>query len=347
MKKTLLTCLAIVALFAIAGSATAITCTIDQRPAATLLVPYFAVAINSDGSLATGASSLTTLLTIANASSAPMIAHVNVWSERSELVLDFDIALTGFDVQAMDIGQVLQGNLPRTPVSASHAFPTGEVCQRNLLAAVFPSASGYLRIRPVATADPNDNILATTNYTVPAYTLGGAFYQSVIGSLDGTAGTRTCPGGTAPPYTSPLRGYITVDHANYCNLSSPNFGSYYSADAIGNENNLWGEVIFVSGSGTQTQGSSTVNIEASRLFSDATNGAAGGGYFTQTNASRERTFYARYWAPLTETFVNAANAALFVTNPWNPGFGDEREPLGLKFATRYFEGNGVVSWFRV
>ena len=43
MKKTLLTCLAIVAVFAIASSASAVTCTIDQRPAATLLVPYFQV----------------------------------------------------------------------------------------------------------------------------------------------------------------------------------------------------------------------------------------------------------------------------------------------------------------
>ena len=45
MKKTFLTCMAVLALFAIAGSASAITCTIDQRPAATLLVPYFAVSL--------------------------------------------------------------------------------------------------------------------------------------------------------------------------------------------------------------------------------------------------------------------------------------------------------------
>ena len=352
MKKTLLTCMAVLALFAFASSATAIVCTIDQRPAATLLVPYFTVAINSDGSLATGAGALDTLVTIINASSAPMIAHVNVFSERSELVLDFNIALTGFDVQAMSMGQVLQGNLPRTPISKTHVIPdptvlSNDPCQRNGAAAVFPNAAGFLRIRPVATADASDNTLATTLYPTPAWTLGGSFYQGVIGSLDGTAGSRVCPGGTAPPYTSPLRGYITIDHANYCNLSSPNFASYYSADAIGNENNLMGEVIFVSGSGTQTQGISTVNIESSRLFSDSTNGSSGGGYFTQDNANRERTFYARYWSPSTESFVNAANAALFLTNPWNQGFGDEREPLGLKFATRYFEGNGVQSWFRV
>ena len=56
MKKTLLTCMAVVALFAIASSASAITCTIDQRPAATLLVPYFQVTFNPDGTiLGTGA----------------------------------------------------------------------------------------------------------------------------------------------------------------------------------------------------------------------------------------------------------------------------------------------------
>ena len=43
MKKTLFTCLAVLAVFAIASSAAAVTCTIDQRPGATLLVPYFQV----------------------------------------------------------------------------------------------------------------------------------------------------------------------------------------------------------------------------------------------------------------------------------------------------------------
>ena len=55
MKKTLMTCLAIATLFAIAGSASAITCTIDQHPAATLLVPYFEATFAPDGNpLGTG-----------------------------------------------------------------------------------------------------------------------------------------------------------------------------------------------------------------------------------------------------------------------------------------------------
>src|ERR1700682_5672312 len=135
MKKTLLTCMAVLALSAIASSATAIVCTIDQRPAATLLVPYFQAGFNSDGTPTTGTGSLDTLVTITNASSAPMIAHVSVYNERAFLVLDFNMPLTGFDVQAMSMVGVLSGNLPQTPVSTAHAHPSGslasDVCLRN------------------------------------------------------------------------------------------------------------------------------------------------------------------------------------------------------------------------
>ena len=51
MKKTLLACLAVVAVLAVATPAFAITCTVDQRPAATLLVPYFQVTYGPLGNL--------------------------------------------------------------------------------------------------------------------------------------------------------------------------------------------------------------------------------------------------------------------------------------------------------
>src|ERR1700687_4890331 len=113
MKKAFLTCLAVVALLAIATNAGAITCTIDQRPAATLLIPYFQATFNPDGTiLGTGPTALDTLVTIGNASSAPMLAHIAFWNDRSELVLDFTIALTGFDIQSFSVASVLRGFLP-------------------------------------------------------------------------------------------------------------------------------------------------------------------------------------------------------------------------------------------
>src|ERR1700694_57411 len=152
MKKTLMTCLAVVAVLAIASSAFAITCTVDQRPAATLLVPYFQVRYDSTGNLvSTCVDARDTIVTIANASAAPMIAHVNVFSRESKLKLDFNVALTGFDVQAMRISDIIGGRLPDTVDSAGH-----DTCQRFAGAAVYPNPDGFLRVRPNVPATGQD-----------------------------------------------------------------------------------------------------------------------------------------------------------------------------------------------
>ena len=79
---------------------------------------------------------------------------------------------------------------------------------------------------------------------------------------------------------------MVIDHANYCNLSNPTDPVYLQNDAIGMENNLWGEIIFTSGLGIPTYAMSTVNLEADQAFGDA----AELDPFTPV-----RTFYARYW----------------------------------------------------
>ena len=339
MKKTLMTCLAIATLFAIAGSASAITCTIDQRPAATLLVPYFEATFNPDNTpLGTGTNARDTLVTICNASSAPMIAHVNVFNERTELVLDYNIALTGFDCQSMAMSAILTGHLPRTGAFLDTVAGLDDVCQRNASAGVYspPAVTGeYLRIRPAAsdTATPLDNNLATTLYPQPAWPAGSSFADAVLDSLDETDDSVACDG-VDGVIENPIRGYIVIDHANYCNLSNPSDALYYSRDAIGMENNLFGEVIFTSGSGLPTMGGSTVNIEADPSLA--------GDVDTDI-----RTFYHRYVG--TDGLCFGGNCAQFVaTNPWNQGIGDQREPLGLKYAARWFDSSpSVTSYFNV
>ncbi len=248
MKKTLMTCLAIVAVFAIASSAAAVTCTIDQRPAATLLVPYFQVSIDGDGNVVrTGPDALDTIVTIMNASSAPMIAHVNLYDRYSVLQLDFNVALTGWDVQPMRISDIIEGFLPNTL-----NFDGKDACQRNSSADVYPDSNGFIRVRPLAPATGQDNTQATTDYT-GVYNLGGLIedlqYNCSTDDLDSEA-----------------IGYIVIDHANYCNLSDPTDPNYFYNDAIGMENNLWGEIIFTSGDGLPTYGLSTVNLEAAETF---------------------------------------------------------------------------------
>src|SRR5262245_50882152 len=241
MKKTLLTCMAVVALFAFASAAGAITCTVDQHPAATLLVPYFQVSVDADGvPIGTGPTARDTLVTIGNASAAPMIAHVNVFNERTELVLDFNIALTGFDVQSFAMSSLITGVLPQTGYFSSGTLR--DACQRNPSASTYsssPTGIGFIRIRPTAPTEPNDNILATTLYPIPAWSTASPFYLDVLDSLDATEDTRQC-GGVDGILAGLERGYVVIDHANYCNLSNPSAPAYYSNDAIGMENNMFG-----------------------------------------------------------------------------------------------------------
>jgi hypothetical protein len=331
MKKTLFTCLAIAALLAVASSAGAVTCTVDQRPAATLLVPYFQVSYNADGTLnPTGPLSRDTIVTIANASSAPMVAHVNVFDRESVLRLDFNIALTGYDVQAMRMSDVLSGILP-----ASGDTVGFDVCQR-AGGAVYPAPDGFLRVFPLAPATPTDNQLATTDYPVPAFGPGFGLIDNLRTNCDGDLDLLAI-------------GYIVIDHANYCNLSNPTDTAYYTNDAIGMENNLWGEIIFTSGTGLPTYAMSTVNIEADDDF----------GTIAQGTATPVRTFYAIYWNPGNNSGDNPPGSCpncgsgdpdtdLLISAPWDIGYGDQREPLGLKWAARWFDlGTTVTSFFRV
>ena len=107
MKKTAL-CLALLGLLALGGQAVAVICTIDAVPAATLLLPYFEVDLNNP-------NGLTTLFSVNNASATAVLAHVVVYSDLSVPVLDFNIYLTGYDVQTINLRDIIvNGLIPQT-----------------------------------------------------------------------------------------------------------------------------------------------------------------------------------------------------------------------------------------
>jgi hypothetical protein len=322
-------------MFALANAASAVTCTNDQHPAATLLVPYFQVSVGPDGTPFGGtALARDTIVTIANASSAPMIAHVNVYDRYSSLQLDFNVALTGFDVQAWRMSDILSGNLPVTVNAAGN-----DACQSNTLPTtgspdggsnVYPNPDGFLRVKPLSPATPLDNTAGITKYATPAFSF--PLGKTLATECDGTVDVLAI-------------GYIVIDHANYCTLSDPTDPNYYFHNAIGMENNLFGEIIFTSGNGLPTYGISTVNIEA-----DTTIGTAA----AQNPNLFSRSFYARYWQ--TNPRIYPANVCpncgaggvndLLVTSPWNVTVqGDQREPLGLRYALRWFDltSSGILT----
>jgi hypothetical protein len=112
------------------------------------------------------------------------------------------------------------------------------------------------------------------------------------------------------------------------------------------ENNLFGEIIFTSGNGLPTYGISTVNIESDTTIGQASLNASADGNLA-------RTFYARYWEtgpPYPPNCPNCgsgvAGTDLNVDSPWNVALlGDQREPLGLRYALRWFDltSTGVLT----
>ena len=83
------------------------------EPAATLLLPYF----EQDLVRPRGPS---TAFSVNNAGPAAVLAHVVIWSDLSVPVLDFNIYLTGYDVQTINLRDVLvNGILPPPALPAS------------------------------------------------------------------------------------------------------------------------------------------------------------------------------------------------------------------------------------
>jgi hypothetical protein len=256
MKKTAL-CLALLGLLALAGQASAVICTIDDVPAATLLLPYFEVDLaNTAG--------VTTLFSINNASATAILAHVVVWSDLSVPVLDFNVYLTGYDVVTVNMRDILNGVLPATASAGQDPgdtiSPKGDFSQD----INFASCNDQL---PIGNATPD--LVASWQAA-----LTGEFASH----LGGCAGL--------PIGDNLARGYVTVDTVNNCTLRFPGDPGYFGAGGTGdvtNQNVLWGDYFYVNSDQNFAQGETLVHIEA-----DAAN--------PETSVAGEYTFYGRYVA---------------------------------------------------
>src|ERR1700736_88604 len=126
------------AFLTLAAPAAAVICTIDAVPAATLLLPYFEVDLNNP-------NGLTTLFSVNNASATAILVHVVVWSDLSVPVLDFNIYLTGYDVQSVNLRDIIvNGNIPQTATDIQD--PNDTISPRGLLSQDinFASCNGKL-----------------------------------------------------------------------------------------------------------------------------------------------------------------------------------------------------------
>ncbi len=237
------------------SSARAVLCTIDDVPAATLLLPYFEVDLaNPNG--------INTLLSINNASAGAILAHVVFWSDLSVPTFDFNIYLTGYDAQTVNLRDLFNGTVPRTasagqdPVDA--ISPKGTFSQD----VNFASCTGQLPLPPIPAS--------IVTHLRASHT--GTFSAILNGCAGRSYGDRIA------------RGYLTIDTVNNCTLRFPGDAGYFVAGGTGdatNQNVLWGDYFYVNPAENFAQGETLVHIEAA-----ATN--------PETSVAGQYTFYGRY-----------------------------------------------------
>ncbi len=276
MKKTVLS-LALLALVALGGQASAVICTVDDVPGATLLLPYFEVDLaNTNG--------VTTLFSINNASATAVLAHVVVWSDLSVPVLDFNVYLTGYDVQSINMRDILAGNLPQTASAGQDPNDT---------------------ISPKGNFSQDINF-ASCNGQLPTGALPATFVSHLQTALTGQF-SNLLGGCAGLAYGDNIaRGYVTVDTVNNCTLRFPGDLGYFGAGGTGdatNQNVLWGDYFYVNSATNRADGETLVHIEAS-----ATN--------PETSVSGQYTFYGRYvnWTAVDNREPLATNFAVRFLN---------------------------------
>ncbi len=234
MKK-LVSCLAAASLLGLGGAAMADLCTIEATPAATLLLPYFEVPLSGN--------TRDVLFSINNASRNSVFAHVTVWSDMSVEAIDFNIYLTGFDVQTISLGQIIRSGLvPQTSSGSprgawSGAHPTFSAACNILLPPGNVPANKIAHMQALLTGNPS------------------SIYQGNCGGF---------------PYGDNVaRGYVTVDHVVNCTVLSPCDVGYFSnaqgvpgTGVAGYANVLWGEWYAINYAQNFAQGDTLVHIEA-------------------------------------------------------------------------------------
>jgi len=251
-KRTLIFSLGAAA--ALAGMATAgvLTgnCRVGNQPAATFLIPYFEVDLSQFG----GA---TTLFSVNNASAKPEIARVVLWTDWGVPTLAFDVYLTGYDVQTLNVRDLFAGHLPTTGPDTS---PVG-----------LASTSGVIFAGCGGTGTSG---AAGESAPVPDTEI--ALLKAAHTGQATTKGTVTQCMGSASANSNLVTGYITVDAVNRCSprsvgtlVNTPAHALYFAPKGTGlasDANVLWGDYYYVNSDRNLASSQAAVAIVADPDF---------------------------------------------------------------------------------
>jgi len=283
------------------------SCDIGVTPAATLLLPYFEVETSTRAN--------TTLFTITNTSRRPQIAHVTLWTDWSSPVLDFNIFLTGYDVQGINLYDVI--------VSGIIAPPSGT----SVTGAIGTAPGNVTGANPAAnTSNPNFATGFIANCTGLPGTLPSSVAAAVLQVLTTGSSSAYCTGTQiGGNHGTRAIGYATVDVVASCNILLPTDPTYYGPTGLLYDNVLIGDYQQLgpspagsSGTGFDAGGDVMVHIRAV---------PEGGPAGSAPGTNLPFTFYNRY----------------------NPSNNDRRQPLPSTFAARYVQGgaSGLATDFKI
>jgi hypothetical protein len=242
------------------------SCDIGLFPAATLLLPHFDIDLASPQG--TGE---TTVFSVTNVTNLEQIAVVTLWTDRSFPVISFNLYLTGYDVQGINLYDVIALGFIAPPRGTGVAdSPIGDFSSSN------PA-------RNVSTCQllPRDVGNAYRQRMRQAFTVGRIPAISTVPACE-TAGEFHTDGHAI--------GYATIDVVSTCTMLNPSQPEYYSS-AIAFDNVLIGEYMQVNRSRNFAEGSPMVHIRAIPEGETAATRAASPDSF---RPNVPRTFYGRY-----------------------------------------------------
>jgi hypothetical protein len=240
------------------------SCDIALLPAATLLLPYFEVNVNDH-------NGETTLFTVTNVTNRPQIARVTLWTDWSYPVIDFNIWLTGYDTQSIDLYDVIV---------------------RGVIA---PDRGTGIDISPIGDFSTPENpaIDVTSCNSLPGF-VPPIYVQRMKQSL--TTGSVAALGNSIPACNrvggthANAIGYVTIDLVRVCGVRLPDDPNYFREE-IAFENVLTGDFIQVNPSQNFAQGSPMVHI---RAIPEGSNFATRLSVPATYGVNFKRTFYSRY-----------------------------------------------------
>ncbi len=239
------------------------TCDISVAPAATLLLPYFEVDVDLPSTKAT-------IFTLTNVTNVDQIARVTLWTDYSFPVISFNIYLTGYDVQSINLFDVIA----RGVIAPDEGTGT-DVSDRGPLSDVNPD---------IDLTQFCDRIPGQLD-DVYIQRMQGALLEGVVpGFGTGLPGCATA-GGVHENAT----GYATIDVVGNCLFSQPNEPAYFRED-IRYDNVLTGDYQQIDLGTQSAQLNPLVHIRA--MPEGGTPSSRRHGAHNRTNF--ERTFYDRY-----------------------------------------------------